>query len=74
MKLLSTGDGAYLNWLRLYDPDERVWWTPNFRRELDSCPNPLYYASLSGLANTACRVVQEGADVNAQGGYYGNAL
>ncbi|KFZ24288.1 hypothetical protein V502_01228 [Pseudogymnoascus sp. VKM F-4520 (FW-2644)] len=74
MKFLSTGDGAYLNWLRLYDPDEEGWRTPNFRRELDSCPNPLYYASLSGLANTACRIVQEGANVNAQGGYYGNAL
>ncbi|OBT50693.1 hypothetical protein VE04_09070 [Pseudogymnoascus sp. 24MN13] len=39
-KFLSTGEGAYLNWLRLYDPD-RAWITPNFRRELDSCPNPL---------------------------------
>ena len=74
MKILSTGDGAYLNWLRLYDPDEGVWRTPNFRRELDSCPNPLYYASLSGLANTACRIVQEGANVNAQGGKDSNAL
>jgi hypothetical protein len=73
-KLLSTGDGAYLNWLRLYDPD-KPWEKPDFRRELDQCPNPLYYASLGGLANTASRLVQEGADVNAQGGGdYGNAL
>ncbi|KFZ25300.1 hypothetical protein V502_00224 [Pseudogymnoascus sp. VKM F-4520 (FW-2644)] len=72
-KFLSTGEGAYLNWLRLYDPD-KAWDTPNFRRELDSCPNPLYYASLGGIADTANRLVEEGTDVNAQGGYYGNAL
>jgi hypothetical protein len=72
-KFLSTGKGAYLNWLRLYDPD-KVLDTPNFRRELDSCPNPLYYTSLGGLAITACRLVEEGADVNAQGGEYSNAL
>ncbi|KFY29437.1 hypothetical protein V491_00029, partial [Pseudogymnoascus sp. VKM F-3775] len=63
-RLLSMGDGAYLNWLRLYDPDEEGWKITDFRRELDSCPNPLYYASLSGLANTASQL----------GGYYGNAL
>ena len=72
-KLLSTGDGAYLNWLRLYDPD-KPWGELDFRRELDQCPNPLYHASLGGLANTTSRLVQEGADVNAQGGWWGNAL
>ncbi|KFY03640.1 hypothetical protein V490_00108, partial [Pseudogymnoascus sp. VKM F-3557] len=72
-KFFSTGEGAYLNWLRLYDPDS-PWTMPNFRRELDSCPNPMYYTSLTGLANTTSRLLQEGADVNAQGGFYGNAL
>ncbi|OBT42939.1 hypothetical protein VE00_07269 [Pseudogymnoascus sp. WSF 3629] len=72
-KFLSTGDGAYLNWLRLYDPDSQ-WNSSYFRRELDSCPNPLYYASLSGLAGAASRIVQEGADINAEGGACGNAL
>ncbi|KFY98731.1 hypothetical protein V500_01563 [Pseudogymnoascus sp. VKM F-4518 (FW-2643)] len=72
-KFLSTRDGAYLNWLRLYDPD-KAWGTPNFRRKLDSCPNPLYYASLGGIANTANQLVEEGDDVNAQGGHFGNAL
>ncbi|OAF58861.1 hypothetical protein VC83_06133 [Pseudogymnoascus destructans] len=72
-KFLSTRDGAYLNWLRLYDPD-KAWSTPNFRRELDSCPNPLYYASLGGIANTANQLVEAGDDVNAQGGHFGNAL
>ncbi|ELR10083.1 hypothetical protein GMDG_04483 [Pseudogymnoascus destructans 20631-21] len=86
-KFLSTGDGAYLNWLRLHDPDDAylnwlrlhypddgVWRTSNFRRELDSCPNPLYYASLGGIADTAARLAEEDANVNSQGGHYGNAL
>ncbi|KFY39482.1 hypothetical protein V494_03965 [Pseudogymnoascus sp. VKM F-4513 (FW-928)] len=74
MEFLSTGDGAYLNWLRLYDIEQEGWGRTYFGRELDSCPDPLYYASLGGLANTACQIVQEGANVNAQGGEYGNAL
>ncbi|KFY18095.1 hypothetical protein V492_00149 [Pseudogymnoascus sp. VKM F-4246] len=69
---LSTGDGAYLNWLRLYDPVQP--WHVEMRKELDSCPNPLYYASLGGIANTAGQLIEDGADVNAQGGQYGNAL
>ncbi|KFY31801.1 hypothetical protein V493_00784 [Pseudogymnoascus sp. VKM F-4281 (FW-2241)] len=72
-KFLSTGDGAYWNWLRLNDPDD-LWKQPNFEKEFDSCPNPLYYASRGGLANIASLLVEEGADVNAQGGDYGNAL
>ncbi|ELR05748.1 hypothetical protein GMDG_07590 [Pseudogymnoascus destructans 20631-21] len=72
-KFLSTGEGAYLSWLRLYDP-EKSWDTPNFRRGLDSCPNPLYYASLGAIADTANQLIEEGVDVNAQGGRYGNAL
>ncbi|KFY28116.1 hypothetical protein V493_03088 [Pseudogymnoascus sp. VKM F-4281 (FW-2241)] len=73
MKFMSTGEGAYLNWLRLYDVDE-PWNKPNFRRELGWCPNPLYYASLSGIANIAILLVEQGADVNAQAGRFGNAL
>ncbi|KFY17204.1 hypothetical protein V492_00821 [Pseudogymnoascus sp. VKM F-4246] len=74
MKFLSTVDGAYFNWLRLYDMEMEMWRKTDFRREFDSCPDPLYYASLGGLANTACQIVEGGADVNAQGGDYGNAL
>ncbi|KFY32241.1 hypothetical protein V493_00374, partial [Pseudogymnoascus sp. VKM F-4281 (FW-2241)] len=75
-RFLSTGDGAYLNWLRLYEPELtlKTWKTPIFRRELISCPNPLYYTSLAGLANITSQLVEEGADVNAQGGECGNAL
>ncbi|KFZ24483.1 hypothetical protein V502_01035 [Pseudogymnoascus sp. VKM F-4520 (FW-2644)] len=91
-KFLSTGEGAYLNWLRLYDPDN-AWATPNFRRELDSCPNPLWGqrrrqrarrslrqrapGSISWRPRQGTRVLihfGDSADVNAQGGAYGNAL
>ncbi|PTD03484.1 hypothetical protein FCULG_00012821 [Fusarium culmorum] len=34
----------------------------------------LYYAGLAGLAGAARHLMTEGADVNAQGGQYGNAL
>ena len=34
----------------------------------------LYYACLYGLLYVCINIVDDGADVNAQGGYYGNAL
>src|SRR5438045_3354197 len=34
----------------------------------------LYYASFGGLINTIKYLLSQGADVNAQGGFYGNAL
>ena len=73
MKLLSPGDSAYLNWLRLHNPDE-PWEEPYIRSELSSFSNPLYYASLGGVANIACQIIEDGADVNSPRGYYGNAL
>ncbi|KAG2002677.1 hypothetical protein GB937_009642 [Aspergillus fischeri] len=39
-----------------------------------SMPTPLYLASLAGLQHTAQLLLKKGADVNAQGGRYGNAL
>jgi hypothetical protein len=35
---------------------------------------PLYYASLAGLEHTVKSLLEKGADVNAQGGYYNTAL
>jgi hypothetical protein len=43
-------------------------------KSLESVPSPLYYASLEGLIESARQLVKKGADVNAQGGEYGNAL
>ncbi|CAF3557462.1 unnamed protein product [Fusarium graminearum] len=60
---------TFHRWCRLYQADRR--W--------ESEPGPpqaprLYYACLAGLAGAARDLMTEGADVNAQGGYFGNAL
>jgi ankyrin repeat protein len=75
MELFSTMNNTYQNWTRLYDLDNDQWEGPNFDRILAEVPAPLYYASLSGLVNiVALLVFEDGADINAQGGVYGNAL
>ncbi|KAF5699602.1 hypothetical protein FGLOB1_11266, partial [Fusarium globosum] len=60
---------TFHRWCRLYQADR--WWIEE--------PGPpqaprLYYACLAGLAGAARDLAAEGADVNAQGGFYGNAL
>ena len=74
-EFLFTGDDACLNWLRLCDLDKPQS-TTNFRRELDSYSNLLYYTSLGSLVNAVSRLVEEGVDVSAKGarGRYRNAL
>ncbi|KAH8727306.1 ankyrin repeat-containing domain protein [Phaeosphaeriaceae sp. PMI808] len=82
MRLFSTND-AYLNWIRIHDPDE-PWEGFDSALSLEKVPTPLYYASQAGLIKVTASVrgyeqivkllLDSGADVNAQGGYYGNAL
>ncbi|KAG5817884.1 hypothetical protein H9Q71_001671 [Fusarium xylarioides] len=60
---------TFQRWCRLYQAD-RAW---------DRTPGPpraprLYYACLGGLVGAARDLAIEGADVNAHGGEYGNAL
>ena len=55
---------AYLNWLKIYDEDTGV----------DITPSGLYLACASGLLQLSKLLLDSGADVNAQGGKYGNAL
>src|SRR6266516_2691020 len=63
---------AYVNCVRLFDPDE-PWEEPNISG-LKQVSSPLYYASLVGLIESTRLLLENGADVNAQGGTYGNAL
>ncbi|EAQ86879.1 hypothetical protein CHGG_08132 [Chaetomium globosum CBS 148.51] len=60
---------TFQRWARLYQSD-RAW---------DDDPGPpqssrLYYACFAGLVTPAQILISKGADVNAQGGEYGNAL
>ncbi|KPA37290.1 hypothetical protein FLAG1_09900 [Fusarium langsethiae] len=60
---------TFQRWCRLYQAD----------RKWDDKPGPpsasrLYYACLCGLSWAARDLTTEGADVNAQGGEFGNAL
>jgi hypothetical protein len=62
-------EATFQRWARLYKPD-RTWY---------SDPGPpqgsrLYYACFVGLVAAARNLISNGADVNAQGGEYGNAL
>jgi ankyrin repeat protein len=71
--LLSKDNAAYLNWIRIHDPD-RPWERSKFGRVLAETPNPLYYAALCGLNEVVRLLAEKGADVNSQGGRYGNPL
>ncbi|KAI9687702.1 MAG: hypothetical protein M1822_001781 [Bathelium mastoideum] len=74
MDLFSHQDGPYLNWIRIYDLDT-PWKRADASKQAATVASPLYYASLMGLTETVCWLVCEvGADLNAQGGRYGNAL
>ncbi|KAI0574012.1 multiple ankyrin repeats single kh domain protein [Pyrenophora tritici-repentis] len=73
MSLMAKEEPAYLNWIQLHDPD-RNWGGPNLEGSLDSVSMPLYYAALLGLSTVTRLLLDAGADVNAQGGEYGNAL
>ena len=71
MKVLKDENFAFLNWVRLYNIDNRCHDLGKLRVEI---AKPLYYASLAGLAEASYALVEVGADVNAQGGWCGNAL
>ncbi|RII20696.1 hypothetical protein CUC08_Gglean001282 [Alternaria sp. MG1] len=73
MGLLTREEPAYLNWLRLHDPD-RPWDEPNLEKSDDNIPMPLYYAALLGFSTVTRLLLDAGAEVNAEGGYNGNAL
>ncbi|KAI1577402.1 vegetative incompatibility protein HET-E-1 [Pyrenophora tritici-repentis] len=73
MALMAREEPAYLNWIRLHDPD-RTWEGPNLERSLDRVPMPLYYATMLGFSTITRLLLDAGAEVNAQGGRFGNAL
>jgi hypothetical protein len=73
MTLMSADNPAYLNWIRLYDPN-KPWAEPDLGKGLESVATPLYFTAMLGLSTITKLMLDNKADVNAQGGYYGNAL
>jgi ankyrin repeat protein len=65
-------ESSYRNCYSLYRPD-RPWENKSAEGE-EELASPLYYASFGGLINAVKYLLSQGADVNAQGGYDGNAL
>jgi hypothetical protein len=64
---------ARSNWIQLYEPD-RPWEGLNEYDDMRVANPPLYYASFAGLQRPVRILLENGADVNMEGGYYGNAL
>lgn len=62
----------YRNCYSFYQPDQP--WVDAPDEEETSPAQALYYASFGGLVNTVAYLLGQGADANAQGGYYGTAL
>jgi len=65
MELFLSKRDAYINWIRLFDPDDPQEKEPEIARSLELVAPPLYYASLAGLAESARLLLEKGADVNA---------
>ncbi len=70
-ELFSHCERPYTNCYRLYSPEQPWLEEPIGKGEPAAA---LYYASLEDLANTVKNLIFWGADVNAQGGRFGNAL
>ncbi|KAF9063467.1 ankyrin repeat-containing domain protein [Rhodocollybia butyracea] len=70
-KFFETKNTCYSNWVKIYQVDQPGWdqsgsWGYNVE--------PIYYAAFGGLLRNVHLLLNKGADVNVQGGEYGNAL
>jgi ankyrin repeat protein len=74
MELFTQNTTAYIAWMRFFDINQPWNRAPYIGRMIVELPNPLYVASYEGLEHTVKSILHTGADVNAQGGEYGNAL
>ena len=73
MEFFSSKRHAYINWVRLFDPDQ-PWMKPEITKGFKRLASPLYYTALTGLVISLSQLLQKGANVNAQGGLYRTAL
>ena len=63
---------AFLNWLRIYDPDKSI--REDFSRTIKDVASPMYYASLVGCLPAVKLLMQGHADINEHGGRQGSPL
>ncbi|KAH7905753.1 ankyrin repeat-containing domain protein [Hygrophoropsis aurantiaca] len=66
MELFDKDHSAFMVWVKLYDPDRTY--------GMQCTPSPLYYAAHIGLQWVLQELLDQGADLNVQGGTYGSPL
>ena len=71
MELLMADGEGFLNWIRIWNSD--ISWG-HMRVGLEDLASPLYYVSSADLLESAKMLIEGSMDVNAPGGFYGNAL
>jgi ankyrin repeat protein len=74
LDLLSSGNPAYVNWIRLYDHPRTIVSDTHLAEEGCDMPQPLYCAAMLGESRVVEILLEAGANVNAAGGYYGSTL
>jgi ankyrin repeat protein len=72
-RLLTNKRTTLLSCIQLYDVD-RPWRGIGLSLEMNELAQPLYYAACFGVPEVVEEILQQSIDVNAQGGYWGNAL
>ena len=72
VKFFYSHPKSYKTCYSLYLPDQQ--WYPGLDIRTNNQAPPLYYASFGGFRNAVQCLLSRDADVNAQGGLYGNAL
>lgn len=65
LDLLQPDSVVFFNWVRI---------GPKLSQANHFIPHPLYFAACAGLLKVSERLINNGADVNAQGGDHSNAL
>ena len=72
-KLLMNKDAGVLPWIQLYNVDH-PWRGSDLSLTIKGVAQPLYYAASMGLLQVVEDIIPQTIDVNARGGFYGNAL
>ena len=70
MRLFISESAPLINWIRIYDIE--VGYQQLYKDSSEACA--LYYSSLAGIQEVSDYLLCKGENVNAKGGWYGNAL